>query len=137
MVKQFLKKLLNSSMLTEGPALSETSKGWIGVDLDGTLASYEGWYGPAHIGEPIEPMLERVRGWLDQGVEVRVFTARASVPEYVPYVTEWLEKHGLPGLKVTNVKDFGMICLWDDRCVEVATNKGTPKFSEAHDEGRI
>jgi hypothetical protein len=29
--------------------------GWIGVDLDGTLAHYDGWKGIDHIGEPIKP----------------------------------------------------------------------------------
>ena len=101
-------------------------KGWIGVDLDGTLAYYDGWYGPAHIGAPIPEMLERVKKWLDEGQEVRIFTARASVPEYVPFVSSWLEKHGLPDLQVTNVKDFAMISLWDDRCVQVITNRGKP-----------
>lgn len=129
MVKRFIKKLLKG-VVFEGPASAHSGKGWIGVDLDGTLASYHGWYGPAHIGEPIEPMIDRVRDWLAQGIEVRVFTARASVPEYIPYVTQWLEKQGLPGLKVTNVKDFGMICLWDDRCIEVVTNEGKPKVDE-------
>ena len=28
-------------------------KAWIGVDLDGTLARYDGWKGIEHIGEPI------------------------------------------------------------------------------------
>jgi len=102
-------------------------KGWIGVDLDGTLAHYDGWYGPAYIGEPIPSMLQRVKSWLDEGVEVRIFTARASVPEYIPFVTKWLEKQGLPALEVTNIKDFAMICLWDDRCVQVETNSGEPK----------
>lgn len=36
-----------------------TFKGWIGVDLDGTLAEYDGWKGPDEIGAPVEPMVER------------------------------------------------------------------------------
>ena len=36
-------------------------KGWIGVDLDGTLAMYDGWVGVSHIGEPVPAMLQRVR----------------------------------------------------------------------------
>lgn len=110
-------------------APASQKRGWIGVDLDGTLAHYDGWYGPAHIGEPIPAMLERVKNWLDEGIEVRIFTARASMPEYIPFVTQWLEKQGLPALEVTNVKDFAMISLWDDRCVQVETNIGKPKFS--------
>ena len=26
---------------------------WIGVDLDGTLAEWDGWHGHQHVGEPI------------------------------------------------------------------------------------
>ena len=35
--------------------------GWIGVDLDGTLAEYHGWKGSEHIGPPIPLMVERVK----------------------------------------------------------------------------
>ncbi len=55
--------------------------GWIGVDLDGTLAHYDGWAGPESIGEPIPLMMARVREWLALGREVRIFTARCCVPE--------------------------------------------------------
>lgn len=98
--------------------------GWIGVDLDGTLAFYEGWNGPDHIGEPIPEMLNRVKGWLEAGVEVRIFTARASIPEQIPPIHVWCEKHIGVILQVTNVKDFGMVELWDDRAVRVIANKG-------------
>jgi len=125
MLKKHLKRVLSRHNNSVEPASKK--KGWIGVDLDGTLAHYDGWYGPAHIGEPIPVMLKRVKDWLDEGVEVRIFTARASVPEYIPFVTRWLEKQGLPALEITNIKDFSMICLWDDRCVQVETNSGKPK----------
>ena len=101
-----------------------SNRGWIGVDLDGTLAHYDGWRGPEHIGEPVPKMLERVKAWILEGMEVRIFTARASDPEQVPYIHEWLIKHGIPGLMVTNVKDFAMKELWDDRCVQVIPNTG-------------
>ena len=127
MIRKLVKKFANQSGDAPETPSESKRKGWIGVDLDGTLAHYDGWYGPAHIGDPIESMLERVRRWLAEGYEVRIFTARASVPEYVPFVEIWLEQNGLPPLKVTNVKDFGMVSLWDDRCVEVISNKGQPK----------
>jgi len=102
--------------------------GWIGVDLDGTLAEYGGWQGINHIGAPIPKMVTRVRRWLDQGREVRIFTARVChVDEreaVVATIHAWLERHGLPQLQVTNVKDFGMVELWDDRCVQVEQNTG-------------
>lgn len=101
-----------------------TAHGWTGVDLDGTLAHYEGWKGPDHIGEPIPAMLARVRTWLAEGKQVRIFTARACIPDQIPPVKAWLAKHGLPDLEVTNQKDYGMIALWDDRCVQVIPNTG-------------
>lgn len=100
--------------------------GWIGVDLDGTLAHYDEWVGPDHIGEPIAEMVERVTAWLTQGIEVRIFTSRASVPEMVPPIYKWCLKHIGLALPVTNVKDFDMLELWDDRCVRIITNTGQP-----------
>lgn len=52
--------------------------GWIGVDLDGTLAHYSGWQGIDHIGAPIAPMVERVKRWLAEGRSVKIFTARVD-----------------------------------------------------------
>jgi hypothetical protein len=103
--------------------------GWIGVDLDGTLAYYDGWKGPEHIGDPIPAMLSRVRAWIAQGREVRIFTARASVPDQVPHVVEWCKQHIGVALQVTNTKDFGMVELWDDRCVQVRPNTGEPVWT--------
>jgi len=98
--------------------------GWIGVDLDGTLAHYDGWKGPEHIGDPIPRMMNIVKQWVEEGIPVKIFTARATVPEYIDYVQDWLEENGLPDLEVTNVKDFGMVRLYDDRCTQVITNTG-------------
>ena len=114
-----------------------TQEGWIGVDLDGTLAEYDEWRGIEHIGEPIKPMLERVKLWLNERRDVRIFTARAyrmiypvGSPEHtesifvIGVIHQWLMSHGLPRLPVTCFKDFGMIQLWDDRCVQVIPNTG-------------
>ena len=101
---------------------------WIGVDLDGTLAEYYGWVGIHHIGAPVKPMIDRVRRWISQGKRVKVFTARASKgAEAVAYIHSWLDRQGLPMLEITNVKDFEMAELWDDRCVPVERNTGRIK----------
>jgi len=97
---------------------------WIGVDLDGTLAEWDGWKGHKHIGKPIPQMVDRVKRWLEMDIEVRVFTARASIDEHVVPVQEWLVKNGMPGLAVTNKKDYKMLQLWDDRCIQVIPNTG-------------
>lgn len=103
-----------------------SKRGWIGVDLDGTLAHYDKWQGPHHIGPPIPRMLERVNDWLALGLTVKIFTARAGDPICIPYIKIWLEQNGLPDLEITATKDFKMIQLWDDRCVQVEPNTGLP-----------
>lgn len=101
--------------------------GWIGVDLDGTLAHYSGFIGPSDIGPPIKPMVKRVKQWLAEGVDVRVFTARvAAGQEFIPPIEQWCEEHIGQKLPVTNVKDFSMLELWDDRAVRVRFNQGVP-----------
>ena len=103
---------------------TDYTRGWIGVDLDATLAEYNGWKGIAHIGEPVPQMLERVKAWLSQGAEVKIFTARAATPEAIPHIAAWLEKQGIGGLAITNIKDMKMVELWDDRAVTVEPNTG-------------
>lgn len=98
--------------------------GYILVDLDGTLAEYGGWQGPDSIGKPIPLMLGRVKDWLKNGIDVRIFTARASVPEQIPPVQAWCLRHIGGIIPVTNVKDFGMSELWDDRAIQVIPNTG-------------
>ena len=104
--------------------------GWIGVDLDGTLAVYDGWTSETHIGPPIPRMVERVKDWLAAGVEVRIVTARVSkdagskIPEIVAAIENWCLEHLGAKLKVTNEKDYSMVALWDDRAVQVIKNTG-------------
>lgn len=113
-----------------------SGKGWIGVDLDGTLAYYDEWRGIKHIGAPIPKMVERVKGWLAEWLEVKIFTARVAPAEEMTKeqleelanifltIRAWVIEHIGQELDVTCLKDFGMIALWDDRCVQVLTNTG-------------
>jgi hypothetical protein len=104
--------------------------GWIGVDLDGTLAHYDGWCGHDHIGPPIPGMVARVKAWLAEGREVRIFTARMH--EHSPVlnrrlpIEEWCREHIGQVLEVTHIKDPRMVELWDDRCIQVMPNTGEP-----------
>lgn len=112
--------------------MSIRSSGWIGVELDGTLAHYEEWKGCSHIGEPIKPMVDRVKLWLADGVTVKIFTARVhghgaplvggGFEDAITPIKEWCKMHIGQELEVTNVKDFGMIELWDYRAVQVIKN---------------
>lgn len=110
--------------------------GWIGVDLDGTLAVYDGWRGPYHIGHPIKPMVQRILRWLEEGRDVRIFTARMTdLPrneDGTPHdlvkvrasIDDWCRTVLGRTLPVTNVKDWHMTELWDDRAVQVRPNTG-------------
>lgn len=113
--------------------------GWIGVDLDATLARYDGFKGVNEIGEPIKPMVDRVKAWLDEGKTVKIFTARmhghgmaligGGVADVKTPIEQWCLKHIGQVLECTNAKDFGMIELWDDRCIQVEANTGIPVAS--------
>jgi len=114
---------------------------WIAVDLDATLAKYDGWKGPNHIGDPIPLMVQRVIQWKKKGTCVKIMTARAcstnpNRESNLKTIEDWLELHVYPELKhwddssdwykipITSEKDFDMIELWDDRAVQVKPNTG-------------
>lgn len=105
---------------------------WWGVDLDGTLSQYDGYMGPGNIGDPVWPMVERVKRWRAEGRNVAVFTARVAVPDPEVRVEEetairaWCLRHIGEELPVTCMKDIGMVELWDDRAVGVVKNTGLP-----------
>lgn len=114
--------------------MSVNRGGWIGVDLDGTLAHYTHWVSITHIGAPIAPMVNRVKAWLRSGKTVKILTARINVPG-VPSseienakraIHEWCLTHIGAVLEVTCSKDTNMVELWDDRAIQVTANTGMP-----------
>jgi hypothetical protein len=108
-----------------------TKTGWIGVDLDGCLAKYEGWVNAGHVGEPVPKMLARVKCWLAEGIEVRIFTARVGPQKDVneairarEAIDKWCLEHLGQTLEITATKDFSCFQMWDDRAVQVIPNTG-------------
>lgn len=101
--------------------------GWIGVDFDGTLVHYDHFRGEGHVGEPVDPMVKKVRKWLAEGKDVRLFTARKPHPA----IRKWMKDHLGQVLPITNVKDRFMQALYDDRAVQVERNTG--KTDDAHE----
>lgn len=102
------------------------------VDLDGTLAHYDGWKGKHHIGEPIWDMVNRVKEWLEEGREVVIFTARVhpshddwNDAEY--YIRLWCHRHIGRPLRVTCMKEPEASEFWDDCAVAVEKNTGVIK----------
>ncbi len=119
------------------------SSGYIGVDLDGTLAEYDGWRGADHIGRPIGPMVDRVKKWLAEGKRVKIFTARvyakpgdrtrlAEADAARQAISDWCMDVFGKRLDITCVKDLGMTEIWDDRAVQVIRNKGIPVGYDAN-----
>lgn len=98
--------------------------GWYGFDLDGTLAVHEDGQGLHPVGEPVKPIQDLALRYVAAGYDVRIFTARACNPKYIPEVEAWCLKHLGKVLPVTNQKDFGMICFYDDRARQVEPNTG-------------
>lgn len=117
------------------------TEGWIGVDLDGTLAQYDHYRGSDHIGAPVVPMLKKVLWHLEQGHELKIFTARVSpaaitanaktdeeaedqLRKVVTAIVDWcIQFIGRP-IAITHSKDYRMMYCYDDRCVQMVTNQG-------------
>lgn len=106
-------------------------RGWIGVDLDRTLAEYTGWHGEFKIGQILLPMKKRIQKWLQEDeYDIKIFTARVchddsrDNKEIAKRIQDWLEENGLPRLDVTNAKDYSMVQLWDDIAVQMQPNTG-------------
>ena len=104
---------------------------WVGFDLDGTLAKYDGWKGVEHIGEPVDRMvlIAKLLHWL--GKKVKVLTARVAPRDdgeggdkARKYVEKWCEKHLGFVPEITYHKDASMAALFDDRAVAVEQNTG-------------
>lgn len=102
-----------------------SGKGWVGIDLDGTLAEYHSWKGVDNIGAPIPLMVKYVRELLHQDIDVRIFTARVgNGTKAIVAIEKWCIEHLGHVLQITNVKDMNMVFLVDDRAVSVQKNTG-------------
>ena len=70
-------------------------------------------------------MVRQVRKWLNEGRDVRIFTARQPHPAIRKFSYDNFGRV----LPITNVKDHKMQALYDDRAVGVKRNHGMP-FSQ-------
>ena len=119
--------------------------GWIGVDLDGTLALT--CSNTREIGAPVAPMLSRVHDWLDQGLDVRIVTARVGASGVTlrdgtvddqdnaerqrALVDAWCVEYIGQSLPITHGKDVMMVELWDDRVIQVERDTGKRVYANA------
>jgi hypothetical protein len=109
----------------------------MGVDFDGTLAMSGAKVFDGPMGAPIPKMVNRVKAWLEAGIEVRIFTARVSPKNKDGSITsaeqldavrkriaDWTEEHIGKRLEATCEKDHNILQLWDDRAVQVIRDTG-------------
>ena len=109
-----------------------TNEKWLAVDLDGTLAIYDGWKGEEHIGDIIEPVAEKIKERVAEGWKVAIFTARVSsqlsneASDATRVIWKWINDNGMSRYIscITAVKDKHFIEFWDDRAVAVGKNQG-------------
>lgn len=107
---------------------------WIGLDLDGTLAHYDGWRGHTHIGEPVEHMANQLKKWVEDGENVKIMTARISPKSceangehrdaVIERIDDWMLHNFGFTLPITHEKDYQMTALYDDRCIQIIPNTG-------------
>jgi hypothetical protein len=102
-----------------------------GVDFDGTMSLYDGYKGPDVCGDPIGAMIDRIKGWLADGDEVVVLTARVhpsgeatDVQAAYETIRAFCVENLGQELEVTCMKDPMMVEIWDDRAVRVDENTG-------------
>jgi hypothetical protein len=121
----------------------------VAVDLDATLATYEGWRGIQHIGDP-RPGAANFLRRLREVSRVVVFTTRCK--EYPPgtgterghepdrstvevlagHVTGWLDRHELPYDEVyTGQGKPVFAAIVDDRAVPIPPNPSEADFERA------
>ena len=104
--------------------------GWVGVDFDGTLSIFAMPFSGLP-GQPIAPMVERVKLWLSMGIDVRIVTARMAPTnakkhrdQCRAYIQQWCKREFGRHLPIVAHKDYNMIELWDDRARRVGENNG-------------
>ena len=105
--------------------------GWVGFDLDKTLAVYGTWNGTVSpIGEPLADMIALIKQYQAAGTEVRILTARAypykgeDPAPMIAAVQDWCEAQGLGRLPVTCEKDPECFRIYDDIAEGVMPNTG-------------
>ena len=106
------------------------------VDFDGTLATWDiPWQDDYKAtGKPIPMMVERIKRWLVEGEDVRIFTARMDgyhpkdgpIPAHVTrkIIENWCLKHVGAILPVTNRKEYSCLRIYDDRAIQVERDTG-------------
>ena len=114
---------------------AQMPEGWVGFDLDGTIAQYTTFQGWDHIGPPVPGFVNLIKKLRAFGIPCKILTARASAEsralnditfeQVEKVVQDWTEKYIGERLPVVTEKSASMICFFDDSAVQVNKNMGT------------
>lgn len=128
---------------TKDEQTTPKAQGWIGVDLDGTLAKHDHFISWDYIGDPIPKMVDRIKAWRKRGIVVKIFTARlshasralskVSYEDMANVIKAWTKKHIGEELPVTSEKDWEMMFFCDDSAVQMDKNLGVPLAQHGFD----
>ena len=114
---------------------AKSKKRRIAVDFDATLATYDGWKGADHLGEPVPEMVAKVKQALAQGDDVTIFTARVNpgdgsykeaLEATISFISiaQWSLKIIGKLLPITHEKSKHWTDIWDDKATQVIPNTG-------------
>jgi hypothetical protein len=97
----------------------------IACDFDGTLATYDGWKGPEHFGEPIKRTIDALKKEKENGSRIIIHTCRTNPKltddkDVLDMLGEWLTKNDVPHDEIW-VDEGKPIAdeYWDDRAINV------------------
>lgn len=119
-----------SEQLSYTMANQPANKKWLAVDLDGTLAHYDGWKGIDHIGAPVKGIVDKIIQRYKEGWGIAIFTARVSekheAEQAEKAIWAWVDKYELHQFisGITCIKHKHFVEFWDDRAKEVPKNSG-------------
>lgn len=101
----------------------------VAIDLDGTLARYDGWKGIEHIGEPLLGARKLCQAIRDAGYRICVFTTRFNtegtrdITRAKQVVVDWLTLHQIPYDDLWDQVGKPMAVAYiDDRALKVTPN---------------
>ncbi|TXI06504.1 MAG: hypothetical protein E6Q76_09640, partial [Rhizobium sp.] len=135
-------------MLRESrPDLFKATKPTAAVDLDGTLAAYDGWKGSDHFGDPLPGAAEFLKD-LAQTHRILIFTTRTKDDDpallrtgnaqnrhaLASLVRGWLDRHQMPydDVYIGQGKPIADVYV-DDRAVAVPPNPAPDDYTRALD----
>lgn len=120
-----------------GNTIMRKHRRWIGVDFDGTLATWDCPWPDDYrsVGVPVPAMVALVKKWIAEGEDVRIFTARMdryhpkvlgllTVGDVKGPIQRWCLRHLGRVLPITNKKDYWCKAIYDDRAVQVEKDTG-------------